>query len=194
MAKFNLAVIPLMKNEGVRFRAGVPSSTHTGYSNNPRDRGKETNYGITIALARKYGYRGSMRRMTYPEAVRIYKARFWDGIRGDDIPHQGIAEEMLDTGANCGRHWPGKFLQQALNALNGNGKYYRKIAEDGKVGPATIRTLKRALKVRSYYATLILRVMDSSQCERYRLITKRRPSQKVFFGGWVRARVGNIRS
>ena len=35
-----------------------------GYVNDPSDSGGETNYGITKHVARKYGYKGSMKRFT----------------------------------------------------------------------------------------------------------------------------------
>ncbi|MEG1325710.1 MAG: glycosyl hydrolase 108 family protein, partial [Janthinobacterium sp.] len=38
-----------------------------GYVNDPLDAGGETNFGITVAVARANGYKGAMRDM--PEAV-----------------------------------------------------------------------------------------------------------------------------
>ena len=35
-----------------------------GYTNNPNDKGGETNFGITVAVARAFGYTGPMTSMT----------------------------------------------------------------------------------------------------------------------------------
>mgnify|MGYP002715655281 FL=1 len=44
-----------------------------GYSNNPRDPGGETMWGITSQVARKHGYMGPMRDLPLTEAKRIAK-------------------------------------------------------------------------------------------------------------------------
>ena len=58
------------------------------YSNHPSDRGGETMWGMTIAVARRYGYRGAMRDMPRREAFRIASERFLIE------PH--ITEALLD--------------------------------------------------------------------------------------------------
>jgi lysozyme family protein len=48
-----------------------------GYVNDPSDRGGETNHGVTVAVARAFGYRGAMRDLTKDTALEIYRARYW---------------------------------------------------------------------------------------------------------------------
>ena len=43
-----------------------------GYVNNPKDAGGETNWGITIATARRNGYTGPMRDLSRDQAAKIY--------------------------------------------------------------------------------------------------------------------------
>ena len=47
-----------------------------GYSNNPSDKGGETMYGITMAVARANGYSGPMKDMPRSVAVAIYSKRY----------------------------------------------------------------------------------------------------------------------
>lgn len=50
-----------------------------GAPTTPRIRGGETNYGITVATARAYGYTGPMRDLPYSTAqnirLRVYSGR-----------------------------------------------------------------------------------------------------------------------
>ena len=63
MNNFNRAFTELLGNEG-------------GYSNNPNDPGGETNWGITLAVARANGYVGAMKDMDQSFAKRIYAMGF----------------------------------------------------------------------------------------------------------------------
>jgi lysozyme family protein len=95
-----------------------------GYTNNPDDKGGETNFGITAAVARAFGYTGPMGSMTQQVARDIYAQRYWHQPRFDDVDmvSELVAEELLDTGVNMGTATAGKFLQRALNVLNQGDK------------------------------------------------------------------------
>ena len=62
-----------------------------GYVDDPSDSGGETNYGITKAVARRYGYAGHMRDLPREVAYQIYEANSFEneiiiaGIQGNGI-------------------------------------------------------------------------------------------------------------
>ena len=61
-----------------------------GYVNHPQDPGGETNLGVTRRVWQDWVKRevadGEMRTLT-PEMVSpLYKARYWDAVKGDDLP------------------------------------------------------------------------------------------------------------
>lgn len=47
-----------------------------GYVNNPADRGGETKYGITEAVARTNGFKGNMKDLPLDVAKAIYKKQY----------------------------------------------------------------------------------------------------------------------
>ncbi|ALX99139.1 Glycosyl hydrolase 108 family protein [Acinetobacter baumannii] len=95
-----------------------------GYVNNPADRGGATKYGITEAVARANGFKGNMRDLPLDVAKAIYRKNYWTAPRFDqvNIISSAVAEELLDTGVNCGTGFAKPLLQRALNLLNNNGK------------------------------------------------------------------------
>lgn len=97
-----------------------------GYVNNPRDPGGETNYGITVSVARESGYKGSMRELSRDKAISIYRERYWDAGKCGDLP-QGIVFQYFDACVNHGLKNAAKILQRAL-----------KVDDDGIIGPATL--------------------------------------------------------
>lgn len=166
-----------------------------GYVNDPRDSGGETNFGITVAVARQFGYQAPMREMTRAQAVAIYRARYWDGPGFDEASEisEKIAEELFDTGVNAGPKRAVEFLQIALNALNNQGKLYADILEDGDYGPGTERALKALLLARGKEGELVLlRALDCLQGAFYLDLARRRPKDEAFVYGWLRTRVGNV--
>lgn len=162
-----------------------------GYSNHPADKGGETNFGITAAVARRYGYAGPMREMARGMAEAIYRKQYFTDI-GLDAVHLlsvSVAEEMFDTAVNMGCSVPGKWLQRLLNAL-----YDRDppLKLDGKIGPATILSLESFLKRRGENGEkVIVRGLNCLQGARYLDITDARPKNKAFIYGWLLNRVGD---
>ncbi|EPB4554977.1 glycosyl hydrolase 108 family protein, partial [Acinetobacter baumannii] len=115
-----------------------------GYVNNPNDRGGATNYGITEAVARVNGWKGPMRDLPLDLAKQIYKQQYWINPRFDQVNTLSplIAEELLDTGVNCGVAFAKPLLQRALNLLNNQGKGgWPDLAVDGIYGSATLGAL-----------------------------------------------------
>ena len=60
-----------------------------------------------------------------------------------------VAEELLDTGVNCGINFAKPLLQRALNLLNNQGKAgYADLKVDGVYGSNTLGALKTYLAKR----------------------------------------------
>jgi lysozyme family protein len=72
-----------------------------GYVNHPSDPGGETNYGITIKVARENGYAGPMRTLPLDTAKRIYKAKYADPVHFDEDP-AGLDYTLFDYAVNSG--------------------------------------------------------------------------------------------
>ena len=113
---FDTAFDRLMGNEG-------------GYTNDSRDPGGETMFGITKRVALAHGYTGPMRDMTRDEAKTIYKTSYWD-VLGDDV-HPAIKFQAFDFGVNAGVGTSIRKLQAAIG-----------VADDGNWGVISAAKLK----------------------------------------------------
>ncbi|HCT3678747.1 TPA: glycosyl hydrolase 108 family protein [Acinetobacter baumannii] len=164
-----------------------------GYVNNPNDRGGATNYGITEAVARVNGWKGPMRDLPLDLAKQIYKQQYWINPRFDQVNTLSplIAEELLDTGVNCGVAFAKPLLQRALNLLNNQGKGgWPDLAVDGIYGSATLGALKIFLTKRGKDGEkVMLKVLNIMQGQRYIEICERNPTQEQFFYGWISNRI-----
>lgn len=164
-----------------------------GYVNNPADRGGATKYGITQAVARENGYKGNMKDLPLDVAKAIYRKNYWILPRFDQVNtlSSAVAEELLDTGVNCGTVFARPLLQRALNLLNNNGKAgWPDLSVDGIYGPATLNALKTYLDKRGKEGEKVLvRVLNIMQGQRYIEICERNKSQEQFFYGWIANRV-----
>ena len=166
-----------------------------GYTNDPNDNGGETNFGITVAVARAFGYTGPMESMTQQIARDIYAQRYWHAPRFSDVAvvSELLAEELLDTGVNMGPATAGKFLQRALNVLNQGDKTYPNISVDGAVGNMTITALKAFLAARGKAGEAVLfRMLNAQQSVRYIELAESKVSQETFEYGWQLNRVGGL--
>lgn len=163
-----------------------------GYANNPADTGGETMWGITIDTARRNGYTGLMRDLKRDFAFAIYTREYVvaPGFARIAVLSMAIAEELVDSGVNCGPGRPGKWLQRTLNLLNRQAQLFPDLVVDGVLGPATHLALAYILAHRGADGEkVILRSLNCQQGAYYMEITENRAANEEFFFGWMLNRV-----
>lgn len=163
-----------------------------GYANNPSDAGGETMWGITIATARRNEYTGAMRDLTRDQAAAIYMREYViaPGFARIAAINISIAEELVDSGVNCGPGRPGKWLQRTLNLLNRQAQLFPDLVVDGALGPASQAALLYVLNHRGIDGEkVILRALNCLQGAYYMEITENRAANEEFFFGWMLNRV-----
>jgi lysozyme family protein len=116
---FDTAFDLLLKHEG-------------GYSDHAADPGGKTRFGITEAVAREVGYRGDMRELPLDLAKRIYKDKYWDTVKAEQLP-AGVRYTVFDAAVNSGPGQSVKWLQRALG-----------VKDDGVIGPQTLAAANAA--------------------------------------------------
>lgn len=162
MEHFDKAFIDLIGIEG-------------GYVNDPTDRGGETKYGIS-----KRAYPNvDIKNLTLNQAKDIYKKDYWNKSGANKVNDVKIAEELFDTAVNMGNGIARKFLQQALNLLNRNGRNFADLKVDGKIGSKTISAYHMVNKRN------LLKALNGLQFMRYVVICEKDPKQEKYFNGWL---------
>ncbi len=111
-----------------------------GYVDDPHDPGGATNLGITLATYRHWDHDpalgpGDVRAMTRQTAAAIYRALYWNALRGDSL-QAGVDLSVFDFGVNAGTRRGAELLQQALG--------FPPARVDGSVGPETLRAVLAA--------------------------------------------------
>lgn len=163
-----------------------------GYSDDPMDSGGKTCYGITEETAREAGYTGPMNALPMSEAKRIYRGRYWDSLRLDDVAALSgrIANELFDTGVNCGIGTAASFLQRSLNVFNNQQAHYLDVELTSTVGPKTLESLRAFLNRRAPDGeTVLLRALNALQGARYVRLAETREKDEKFVFGWFLQRV-----
>lgn len=100
-----------------------------GYVNNPADPGGETNWGITVAVARENGYVGAMKDMDQSVAKTIYARKYWLP-EFESLPY-AVAFQVFDAAVNSGVGQSVRWLQRAVG-----------VADDGQFGPVTLSAVR----------------------------------------------------
>lgn len=165
--------------------------TEGDYVNDPSDAGGETRYGITIDVARDYGYSGPMRELPRSLAHRIYADRYIRTPKFDSVfaIDPAIGFELIDTGINMGPARAAEFLQRWLNGLNSAGRY-QDLFVDARVGPRTLDALVKYLAWRGNDGRrVLLRGLNAGQAARYLAITEAKRTQRRYLFGWMLNRV-----
>jgi lysozyme family protein len=119
-----------------RFEAclSVILAAEGGFVNDPRDPGGATNLGITARTLAAWRHApvstDDVRHLGRGEAAAIYRAHYWNTVRGDDLPG-GVDLMVFDFGVNAGPARSVRLLQEAIGAF-----------PDGAIGPATLRVVR----------------------------------------------------
>ena len=103
-----------------------------GYSDNPTDSGGKTMWGVTERVARAAGYIGEMRDLPQDVAREIYRARYWDSVRADELP-DSVRFDAFDAAVNSGVRTAVMWLQASAG-----------VAVDGSLGPKTLAAVNAA--------------------------------------------------
>lgn len=139
-----------------------------GYADHPSDPGGATNFGITRAtLASWRGKpvsKAEVKALTRAEAASIYRANYWDKVKGDDLP-SGVDLAMFDHAVHSG---PNRAIRNLQGAL--------RVTVDGIQGPQTAAALN------TQPADIVIRAMTS----RRMALLERLPTWKTFGRGWTR--------
>lgn len=114
---FDLALRALLKHEG-------------GFVHHELDPGGMTNLGVTKKVWEEWvGHpvdEKQMRALTPEIVAPLYKKKYWDKVRGDDLP-TGVDLAVFDLAVNSGPGRAAKMLQKVLG-----------VAQDGAIGPQTL--------------------------------------------------------
>ncbi|MBX5454740.1 MAG: secretion activator protein [Acidobacteriia bacterium] len=146
-----------------------------GYSNNPEDPGNWTAGKIGVGELRgtKFGISAAafptldIAALNLEDAKHIYRSRYWIPISADNLPDL-LAILLFDAAVNDGPFRAATFLQAAVGA-----------AEDGLIGPETIRATTHAL------ARIGLARLCGEVSARRLLFTTKLPDWRVFGEGWA---------
>lgn len=114
---FTASLAALLKHEG-------------GFVNHPDDPGGMTNLGVTKAVweawVRHPVDEKAMRALTPVDVAPLYKMKYWDKIKGDDLP-TGLDYIVFDAAVNSGPGRAIKWLQECLG-----------VTVDGVIGANTM--------------------------------------------------------
>lgn len=145
-----------------------------GYANHPQDPGGRTNLGVTQRVWEEW--KGSpsdeneMRSLTVEQVTPLYKKRFWDAARCDDLP-SGVDYVVFDFAVNAGVGRSAITLQTICG-----------VARDGAIGPMTLAAVNQYDP-----KTLIEKFSDHRE-----FFYKQLSTYPVFGKGWIR-RVNEVK-
>lgn len=98
----------------------------------------------------------------------LYRARYWDPIRADEIQYPAVAETLFDFAVNAGPRTAVKLAQLVVGT-----------APDGAMGPRTLAAINAADAETFRLAYALAKV------KRYAEIVRRDRTQSKFLLGWL---------
>lgn len=143
-----------------------------GYVDHPKDPGGRTNLGVTQATYEDWvGHPVTekiMRGLTVAHVKALYKVKYWDMVRGDDLP-MGLDLCVFDFAVNAGPNRAARYLQNMVGAK-----------ADGQIGPQTLSLVTQFIRGRS--KTEAVMVYQDARTDYYKLL----PTFGIFGKGWLR--------
>lgn len=156
---FDKSLAAVLKHEG-------------GFVHHPRDPGGMTNLGCTKKTWEGWvGYpvdEAAMRALTPADVAPLYKVRYWDAIRADELP-SGVDYAMFDVAINSG---PKRAVLLAQKIAG--------VTQDGAIGPKTLAAIKEAVDRDGHEAFI------SSYSEARETFLRSLPTFDTFGRGWMR--------
>jgi lysozyme family protein len=135
-----------------------------GYTNDLKDPGGETNYGI----CKRQFPNVDIKNLTIEEAKDIYFLRYWSAMKLDGIKNSLLKLHLFDMGVNAGQSTSIKLLQNILN-----------IKDDGCIGPITLKAINDYPDQSELSQRFALIRLDF-----YQKKTVDNPNLKKFLKGW----------
>ena len=125
-------------------------------------------------------------------AHEIYKERYWDKLRLDQVcAIAGARDEIFDTAVNQGAGIT-KYLQRSLNALNQRGTFNSDdatwMATSGSCSGAALRTF---LRLRGVPAPPCYCALNAPCGAFYIELNERREGTRTFVCGWLSNRINS---
>jgi len=146
-----------------------------GFVNHPSDLGGMTNLGVTKATWENWMGRESdeaeMRGLTAEKVEPLYKKKYWDAVRGDELK-VGIDYLMFDFAVNACAGRAIKTLQTSIG-----------VAADGAFGPVTMAAMK------SYEPVKLIERFSQAKEDFYQSLS----TFDVFGKGWLN-RVAKVKA
>lgn len=171
MANFESVIKFVLDNEG-------------GLSENPRDPGGITNFGISFRFLKslspddlkRYGLHDpvtedDVRGMTIDQAKAIYRGEFWEHAPFEKIINGTLAKYIFDMAVNHGIGTATKLTQRAVWAAN---KKKDMIKDDGVFGAQTLQAI-------NYSGFMLLPCLMAVRADYCRAIGK-----PEFLEGWLK--------
>lgn len=106
-----------------------------GWVDHPKDPGGETNMGVTKKVWEEWTGKpvapGGMKGLTVADVTPLYRKKYWDAIKGDDLP-EGVDYAMFDFAVNSGPVRAIRMVQEIVG-----------VTADGVIGPKTLAAIDR---------------------------------------------------
>lgn len=166
-----------------------------GYVDDPNDAGGETNHGITVAVARKHGYDGTMRSLPVEKARDIYAKTYVTGPLFHRVlaKSPAVGAKLVDIGVNAGPGRAARWFQQSLNDLSRGGRDFAPVTVDGAIGSRSMDAYaaleERRGRVKA--CELTIKLLEGYQAAHYTALAKG-PANSSFLVGWMDHRIGNV--
>lgn len=173
MSDFSKAIPFILKHEGL-------------YSDNPKDPGGPTNYGISLSFLKGLGCAGDLNHdgvvdvrdikgITVADAMKLYYDNFWAKYKYENVIAQPIATKLFDLCVNMGPTAAHKVAQLSVNRLVVERE---KLTADGILGP------KSFAAINGIKPNTLMNILCNEAEKYYDSLVIKKPDLETFLRGW----------